>query len=410
MMKSMHNTHNTQQAGIPGYLIFMLALTAGMAVASLYYCQPLLALLGNDFHLNSATVGTLPTLTQAGYALGLLLLIPLGDKFDRRRVILIKGLALAAALAFTAVSPGLAPLLLASFIVGITATMAQDVIPAAAAMTDSSQRGRIVGQVMTGLLTGILLSRVISGFIGEWFGWRSVYLAAAAGMLLVTILLWRALPRFTPSSTLSVGQLYRSLFSLLVKYPSLQKAALAQGLLNAAFSAFWTTLALMLFQSFHLGSSAAGLFGLAGAVGALTAPLFGKAADHFGPQRMTRIGALLTSVSFLLMLAAGSWIHSSWYLPILAILTVSFDMGVQMCLISHQTIIYNTAPQAMSRANAILLAGVFIGMTSGSFVASQLFGLWGWQAVIAFATLSSTLALLLRLLPERRTISYDNVM
>ncbi|TCN90342.1 putative MFS family arabinose efflux permease [Shewanella fodinae] len=410
MMKSMHETHNTQQPAIPGYLIFMLALTAGMAVASLYYCQPLLALLGNDFHLNSATVGTLPTLTQAGYALGLMLLIPLGDKFDRRRVILVKGLALAAALAFTAVSPGLALLLVASFIVGITATMAQDVIPTAAAMTDSRQRGRVVGQVMTGLLTGILLSRVFSGFIGEWFGWRSVYLAAAAAMLLVTILLWRALPRFTPASTLSVGQLYRSMFSLLATHAKLQKAAVAQGLLNAAFSAFWSTLALMLYQNFHLGSSAAGLFGLAGAVGALTAPFFGKAADRFGPQRMTRIGALLTGVSFLLMLFAGSAINTTWYLPILAVLTVSFDMGVQMCLISHQTIIYNTAPHAMSRANAILLAGVFIGMTSGSLVASQLFSHWGWQAVIAFATLVSTLALLLRLLPERRTMISDSVI
>lgn len=388
-------------------LLLLLAMACGLAVAALYYSHPLLPLFAQSLSVSAQQIGALPTLTQAGYALGLLLLVPLGDKFDRRKVIVVKGIALAVALAATAVSQGLTLLLGASLIVGITASMAQDIIPTAAHLAPASERGRVVGLVMTGLLSGILLSRVLSGLLGEVVGWRGVYWTAAAAILLLTLCLWRVLPVITPQSQLSTTEVYRSMWRLLKDQPAIQKAALAQGLLNAGFSAFWTTLSLMLSQQFHLGSSIAGLFGLAGAAGALAAPAVGKLADKFGSNKLARVGALLVSVSFLVLLVPVTSLAMPAYMALLAIMTVTFDLGVQIALISHQTIIYNTVPTAMARGNALLLVGVFIGMTAGSYCASQLFAAFGWQAVMGFALLAALGALVLRCIPESRS---DNVL
>ncbi|WP_415835112.1 MFS transporter, partial [Corallococcus soli] len=221
--------------------------------------------MGATIGASDTAVGFVPTLNQMGYALGILLLAPLGDRFDRRRIILIKAALLSLALLLGSFAPGIGLLLAVSLVVGLTATLAQDIVPAAATLAFEHERGKVVGTVMTGLLLGILLSRVISGVVAEHFGWRAMYMVAAASVALVGVAAWRGLPRFHPTSSLSYGALLGSLAGLWRKYGALRRAALAQGLVSVGFSAFWSTLAVMLHGApFHLGSAAAGAFGLAG--------------------------------------------------------------------------------------------------------------------------------------------------
>ncbi|WP_373744252.1 MFS transporter, partial [Achromobacter insuavis] len=258
-------------------LVLLLAMGAGLAVASLYYNQPMLGILGADLHASASQLGWIPTLTQLGYAFGILLLAPLGDRYDRKRIVLIKACALAAALLLAAVAPAIGVLLAASFAIGLSATLAQDIVPAAATLAPPAHRGRIVGTVMTGLLLGILLSRVISGFVAEQLGWRTMFLAAAVSIVALGAALWRGLPAFAPTSRLPYAELLRSLPRLWRQHGELRRAATAQGLLSLGFSAFWSTLAVMLHEApFHLGAAAAGAFGLAGAAGALAGALAGR--------------------------------------------------------------------------------------------------------------------------------------
>lgn len=385
------------KAGLSPALTFLLAAGTGLSVASLYYSQPALGLLGADLQAGSRSVGWIPTLTQLGYAIGLLLLAPLGDRYDRRNIIVIKSLLLSAALLLTGFAPGLDVLLAASLLVGLFATVAQDIVPAAATLAPAAQRGKAVGTVMTGLLLGILLSRVVSGFMAEHLGWRSVFIAAAAGIALLAAVMARGLPRFAPTSNASYPALLHSLAGLWKQHRVLRMAALAQGLLAVGFSAFWSTLALMLHAApFHLGAAAAGAFGLAGAVGALGAPFAGRLADRRGAEWVTRLFAALSVLSFTLMLAMPL-LSGGAQLALLTLATVGFDLGVQGTLIAHQTIVYGIAPEARSRLNALLMTSVFIGMATGGALGAQAFAAWGWTGVVVLAILASVGALLVRM-------------
>ena len=397
MMSSPVTTHNQAKPAIPALLLLLLATGAGLAAATLYYSQPMLGILGDEFKVAAGPIGLVPTLTQLGYALGILLLAPLGDRFDRRRIILGKAVALTAALLVAASAPSLGVLLGASLAIGLAATLAQDIVPAAATLAQDAQRGKMVGVVMTGLLLGILLSRVVSGFVAEHFGWRTMFVAAAASIALLGLTVWLRLPRFTPTTQLGYGALLKSLFTLLQKHSALRRAALAQGLLSTGFSAFWSTLAVMLHAApFHLGSTVAGAFGLAGAAGALVAPLAGRVADRKGPELVTRLGAVLMVGAFVAM-ACGP--DQLW---LIAVGAVVFDLGAQAALIAHQTLVYSIEPAARSRLNAVLFVGMFMGMSSGAFLGSLVLAQWGWQGVCGMAALSSLAALAVRLWPGTR--------
>ncbi|HEY1399263.1 MFS transporter, partial [Roseateles sp.] len=211
-------------------LIVLLAASAGLGAASLYYSQPILAPLAEDLHASTAGIGAVPMLTQLGYAAGILLLTPLGDRFDRRKVILTKFVLLIATLLLCAFAPGFAPFLVASAVLGLTATLAQDVVPMAATLSPAEHRGRIVGQVMTGLLLGILLSRVMSGVIAQAFGWRWVYGLAATALTVTGLASWRWLPSSPPAMRTTYGALLRSLGGLWRTLPTLRRAAIAQAL------------------------------------------------------------------------------------------------------------------------------------------------------------------------------------
>lgn len=395
-MSSVTPTHDLPSRALPGSLVLLLAAGAGLSVAALYYSQPMLGVLGADFQAAPPAIGLIPTLTQLGYALGILLLAPLGDRYDRRRIILGKSVVLCLALLLGAAAPELGVLLVSSLAIGLSATLAQDLVPAAATLAPEARRGKTVGTVMTGLLMGILLSRVVSGFVAEHFGWRAMFAAAAASIALLGVAVWRGLPRFTPTTQLPYGALLGSLLALWRRHGALRRATLAQGLLSVGFSAFWSTLAVMLHgEPFHLGSAAAGAFGLAGAAGALAAPLAGRIADRRGPERVTRIGAGLVVVAFLAMaFGAGQ-------LWLIALGAVVFDLGAQAALIAHQTLVYGIEPAARSRLNAVLFTGMFIGMASGAWLGGLVLAHAGWPGLCAMATVAALLALAVRLWPAR---------
>lgn len=389
------------EAELSTMLVLLLATGAGVAVAALYYSQPMLGVMSTDLGASPEALGWVPTLTQLGYALGIFFLAPLGDRHDRRQIILVKAGLLTLALLLSALAPGVGVLWVASLAIGLTATLAQDILPTAATLAPDAQRGKIVGTVMTGLLLGILLSRVVSGVLAEGLGWRMVYGLAAVSMALFVAVAWRALPRVRPTTHLSYLALLSSLAHLWQHHAVLRRAALAQGLLAIGFSAFWSTLAVMLHAApWHLGSAVAGYFGLAGAAGALAAPLVGRLTDRQGPARVTRLGAGLALLSFAAMGAIGG-LPAQWQLWALGLATVGFDLGVQATLVSHQTLVYGIDPGARSRLNALLFTGMFIGMASGAALGSVLLAAWGWSAVLGLAVLSSLAALAVRCWPTR---------
>jgi predicted MFS family arabinose efflux permease len=401
-----HEPTQTVDTRLPASLVLLLAVGAGLAAASLYYSQPMLGVLGADIGASDRVVGFVPMLTQLGYALGILLLAPLGDRYDRRRIILAKAGILVLALLAAAASPSVGPLLAASLAIGLTATMAQDIVPAAATLAPDNQRGKVVGTVMTGLLLGILLSRVVSGLVAEYAGWRTMFVAAAVSVALIGLAAWRRLPRFAPTTQLPYGALLASLGELWRRHAALRRATLAQGLLAVGFSAFWSTLAIMLHGApFHLGSAAAGAFGLAGAAGALAAPIAGRIADRRGPERVARLGIGITALSFALMALTPllSLSSMSAQIGLLVAGTLGFDLGVQATLIAHQTIVYGIEPGARSRLNAVLFVGMFVGMAAGAAIGTLLLAQGGWLAVTLLATGSALAALLVRMLPDRRT-------
>jgi predicted MFS family arabinose efflux permease len=386
---------------VPAKLVFTLATGTGLAVASIYYSQPMLQVMGSSLNADVSSTGLIPTFTQIGYAVGIFFLIPLGDRFDRRQVILVKSLLLAIALGLCGLAGNIHVMLLMSLLIGITATMAQDIVPAAAALAPERLRGKTVGTVMTGLLLGILLSRVVSGFVAQVLGWRELYGLAALSIALIGVALWRVLPRFSPGTQMSYPALLHSMGQLWKRYPGLRHAAIAQGLLSIGFSAFWSTLAIMLHEVYGLGSASAGAFGLAGAAGALVAPLSGMLADRHGPGRVTQVGSAIVALSFALMFAMP-WLPIEGQLVLIAVSAIGFDLGIQATMIAHQTLIYGLQPEARGRLNALLFTTVFIGMAIGSVLGSEALEKAGWPAVVGLSVMAGIGSLIVRLRKDAR--------
>lgn len=376
-------------------LVTLLAVGAGLAVAGIYYNQPMLGTLADSLGASPARIGFIPVATQLGYAGGIVLFAPLGDKLDRRKVIVVKAVLLTVALVLAGVAQGVLWLTAASLAIGLLATVAQDLVPAAAAVAAPASRGKTVGIVMTGLLLGILLSRVVSGAVTEYVSWRAVFLGAACVMALFAATAARVLPSFPPTVRASYVSLLGSMTALVRDVAPLRRAAMTQGLLSVAFSGFWSTLALGLAAPpFGLGSVVAGSLGIAGAAGAVAAPIAGGLSDRRGPTAVIRFGAALTVIAFVGMAVFGR------SLVVLVAGTIVFDLGVQSCLIAHQTIVYAQDPAARSRLNAVLVSAMFLGMSSGAFVASRIFVGFGFSGVCAMGAVAAGGALLLRLLPE----------
>ncbi|WP_231751958.1 MFS transporter [Burkholderia sp. MSMB1498] len=373
-------------------LVLLLAVGTGIGVANVYYIQPILSLVQREFDVPSRLIGWAPTLTQIGYALGILLLAPLGDMLNRRSLIMTKGLLLIVSLAATVLSPNYATLLATSAAIGLFSSVGQDFIPVAAQLAPEAHRGRMVGTVTTGLLTGVLLSRTLGGFVAQQLGWRAIYAVAAVLEGLIVLAVWRFLPPLRVSVAGRYGKLMASLFELWRRHAALRRAVYTQGLLAMSLGAFWSTLALVLAAPpFHQGSGVAGAYGVAGAAGALAAPLFGRFADRAGPIHAIRLGCLLVISSFV-----GMWIFSGSMIA-LAIGAVLFDLGVMAALVSHQTIVNTIDPAARSRLNGILITGAMFGVAAGAEAGNVALNHAGWPGICTVGVLVGSLALLLRL-------------
>jgi predicted MFS family arabinose efflux permease len=369
-------------------LVWLMALTCGLVVANIYYNQPLLAAIGRTFHISDSRASLLATATQVGYTLGMVLVVPLGDMLERKRLILLMLLAAAGCLGAAAVAPTFGLLAGASVLIGICSSVPQLLLPMAATLAPAADRGRIVGRVMSGLLIGILLSRTVSGYVGAHLGWRTVFEGAAALMLaLAGLLAWR-LPRDRPAFAGSYASLMQSLGTLVRELPALRRSALVGGAIFASFSVFWTTLTFYLAgPAYHYGSDVAGFFGLVGALGALAAPLAGKVADTRGPRYAITVGIALALVAYVLLGAGGG------YLAGLVLGVILLDVGVQSAHISNQTLVFSLRPEARSRLNTVYMTGYFTGGSLGSVVGGWAWMHYGWLGACAVGIAFVLLAL-----------------
>ena len=357
-------------------LVWLMAITCGLVVANIYYNQPLLAAIGRTFRLSDSSASLVATATQVGYTLGMLFVVPLGDKLERKRMMLIMLLGAAACMGLAAVAPSFAVLAGASVLIGIFSAVPQLLVPMAAHLAPEESRGRIVGRVMSGLLIGILLSRTLSGYVGLHLGWRAMFEIGAGLMLLLGALLAWKLPTDQPTFTGSYASLMKSLLTLTREQAPLRRAALIGASLFAAFSVFWTTLTFYLESpAFGYGSDVVGFFGLIGAFGALAAPLAGKMADTRGPAYTITSGIVLALVAYAVLGLGGAYVTG------LVVGVILLDVGVQATHISNQSMVFSLVPEARSRLNTVYMTAYFIGGSLGSIAGGLAWTHGGWPAV-----------------------------
>jgi predicted MFS family arabinose efflux permease len=370
------------------FTLWIMTIATGLVVANIYYNQPLLADIAHTFNITDNKAQQLSLFTQIGYASGLLFIVPLGDMVKRKRLILIDFVLMILSLLISAIAPSILILTIAGFLLGLSSIIPQLLIPMAAHLAKPHERGKKLGFIMSGLLIGILLSRTLSGFIGEHFGWRSMYYIATGLMLAMWLMIFFFLPEVEPDYKGNYKKLMTSLIHLIKTQPKLRMAAFRGALCFAGFSAFWTTLVFLLKQpQFNEGSAAAGAFGLVGAFGALAAGLMGRLSDKMNSYKLSGYTLLLVLISYVVFYFSSNSIAG------LIIGVIILDMGVQATHISNQSIIFALIPEARNRLNTVYMVSYFIGGASGTFLASLLWKNYQWTGVCAIGGCLAIIAL-----------------
>lgn len=380
-------TKTTQ--GLSPALILLMSVATGLAVASNYYAQPLLDTIARAFNLSASSAGFIVTAAQLGYAAGLLFLVPLGDMFERRMLIVSMTLLAAGGMLITASSQSLTMMIIGTALTGLFSVVAQILVPLAATLASPEKRGKVVGTIMSGLLLGILLARTVAGLLASLGGWRTVYWVASVLMLIMALALWRGLPKVKQENHLNYPQLLASVFSLFTRDKLLRTRAILGCLTFANFSILWTSMAFLLAAPpFNYSEGVIGLFGLAGAAGALGARPAGGLADK-GKSHMTTSAGL---VLLLLSWAAIWYGHVSVLALIVGILVL--DLTVQGVHITNQTVIYRVKPDARNRLTAGYMTSYFIGGAAGSLISASAWQHAGWTGVCAIGAIVAAINLL----------------
>jgi predicted MFS family arabinose efflux permease len=380
----------------PG-LVALFAVACGISAANLYYAQPLLPQVSRDLHVGSGTTALVITAAQVGYGIGLALLVPLGDILIRRRLVPGILVVAAAALFVASAAPNVTILIAAVAVAGVCSVAAQILVPFAASLASDSERGRVVGTVMSGLLIGILLARTFSGLIAEAAGWRTVYVVAGGVVLVMATLLHFRLPDEQSRPSIHYGELLGSVVHLMRTEPLLRLRSAIGGLVFATFNVIWTSLAFLLVAApYHYSEAVIGLFGLLGAAGALAASFSGRLADR-GHERLVTGGSLVLLVGSIGLLALGA--HHLW--PLMAGILLG-DMAIQAVHIQNQQLIFAIDPAARSRLNTGYMVTYFIGGAIGSATTGLAYGAGGWSAVIVLGLVYSGACLALWLVSLTR--------
>lgn len=358
-------------------LVLLFAFCCGAIVANIYYAQPIVELIAPDLGLSAHSASLIVSLTQVGYALGLLFLVPLADLLENRKLMIGTAIVATASLLAAGLSEHANTFLMISLLIGFSSVSVQMLVPLAAHLAPEETRGQVVGNIMGGLLLGILLARPLSSLIADHFGWRAVFMTASLVMLAIIMVLALTIPKRVPDHKASYVQLLGSLLTLLRKYSVLRLRALYQGLLFAAFSLFWTAVPIELSRTFGLSQTQIALFALVGAIGAIAAPIAGRLADAGHTQRASLIAMTLAPLAFVIGLSQPGYSVIG-----LALTGVLLDFAVQLNMVLGQRAVYALDPSSRGRLNALYMTSIFVGGAVGSALASSLYEHNGWQGVV----------------------------
>ncbi|WP_022950963.1 MFS transporter [Leucothrix mucor] len=366
-----------QSQSLSRFILLLMTTAIGATAANLYYSQPILPLIADEFNLTNSQLGSIPALTQFGYAFALLFISPLGDSIARRRLIGILSCLLVVSCGFAVIAPNLPALLIAVFLIGVSANITQQLIPFAASLVSPENKGATLGTLMMGLTIGILLSRTLSGFVGEHFGWRSVFIMSALFAAIFGALLHRFLPTNKPQTNLRYWPLIKSTLSLFIQHKSLQVFTLSGALWFASFNALWATLAIYVSdEPFNYNAQEAGLFGVIALAGVIGAKASGKWVNTLGSKKLVLIALALGAVGFAITgLFSGS-------LASLIVGIILIDFAIFSAQVANQVRVFSIDPAAQSRINGIYMLGYYIGGAIGSVAGVQAFDLYQWPGVV----------------------------
>ncbi|WP_422646277.1 MFS transporter [Agrobacterium tumefaciens] len=388
------------EASISPALTFLLASACGLIAANLYYGQPLAGIIGAELGLSSAATGLIVTLTQIGYGVGLLFVVPLGDLVENRKLVVSAVSMAVLSLVAAAFAPHASPFLFAAFLIGVSSVAVQVIVPYAAHMAPHAIRGRVVGNVMSGLMVGIMLARPVSSLLSEVVSWRGVYLVSAVVMAILAVVLFRLLPVRQPESRLGYGALMASMGKLAVNTPLLQRRAIYHAFMFAAFSLFWTTTPLYLSgPHFNLSQGEIALFALAGAAGAVAAPIAGRVADRGWTYSATFAAMVMVALSFAVTHLAPEGSHLA--LAILVVAAIVLDFGVTTNLVLGQRAIFTLGAEFRGRLNGIYMATFFMGGAIGSAVGGWAYSVGEWS-IASWVGFAMPVAALVYFLTEKR--------